>query len=159
MVKRIELKCLECGISHFKLKCQLGRGRGKFCSKDCANKHRQHGKTIKCVLCGNEFYRRFGEQKNYIKRFCSKECYTNERILNAKKTTYLKTGAKHIHIIVAEKALKRPLLKGEVVHHIDEDKHNNNIDNLAVLPSQQIHAKVHFGKYNFDKYKLINLIK
>lgn len=159
MVKRIELKCLECGVSHFKLKCQLGRGRGKFCSKDCANKNRQNGDSVKCIFCGNEFYRRFGEQKKAINKFCSKDCYSNDRILKAKKTTYLKNGAIHKHILVAEKALKRKLKKGEIVHHIDEDRKNNNINNLAVLPSQTIHAKVHFGNYNFEKYKLINLIK
>jgi len=43
-------------------------------------------------------------------------------------------------------------------HHIDGNRKNNSIENLAVLPSQKIHAKIHFGNYNFEKYKLINLI-
>ena len=157
--ERVELKCLNCGENHFKLQCQIGRGRGKFCSKLCANKHRQSGTIIKCVLCEVEFYRRFGDQKKAINQFCSKECYSNNRIINSKKTTYLKEGAKHKHIIVAEKTLNRSLKKGEVVHHIDNDKKNNNIENLAVLPSQSIHAKVHFSNYNFDEYRLVNMIK
>lgn len=158
MSERIKLTCLECGKTHEKLQCQLTRGRGKFCSKKCANKHRQHGQTQKCAFCGTEFYRRFGELNKAVIRFCSKECYTNNRILKAKKTTYLKSGATHIHILVCEKALGRKLKDGETVHHIDEDKKNNLITNLAVLPSQAIHAKVHFGNFNFDKYKLVNLI-
>lgn len=158
MKTRKELLCLHCGEKHYKLDCQLKKGRGKFCSKDCANKYRQNGSAINCVFCKTEFYRRFGEQKGLVNQFCSKECYSNERILSAKKTTYLKEGGRHIHILVAEKALKRSLNKGEIVHHIDENRKNNNIENLAVLPSQSIHAKVHFGNYDFEKYKLINLI-
>lgn len=156
---RIELICLECGNKHLKLECQLKKGRGKFCSKICANKNRQVGRTIKCLFCEKEFYRRASEEKRNVLQFCSNECYFNNRILNAKKTTYLKEGSVHRHILVAEKALNRKLNKGEIVHHIDEDKKNNNIENLAVLPSQSIHAKVHFGNYNFDKYRLINLIQ
>ena len=156
--ERLTLSCLNCNGIHYKLPCQMQKGRGKFCSKECANKHRQHGTTTNCEFCGNEFYRRFGERKKAVSQFCSKECYSNDRVLNAKKTTYLKIGARHIHIIVAELALKRPLAVGEVVHHIDENKKNNSIENLAVLPSQTIHAKVHFGKYDFEQYKLTNLI-
>ena len=157
MKERIKLNCLRCGKEHLKLDCQLNKGRGKFCSKECANKHRQHGKIIKCALCSNEFYRAFGEQKRAINYFCSKGCYFNSRIVKAKKTTYLKVGGTHIHILVAEKVLNRKLRKGEIVHHIDEDRKNNSIENLAVLPSQNIHAKIHFGNYNFEKYKLTNL--
>lgn len=159
MANRIKLKCIQCGRSHSKLACQLKRGRGKFCSRECANKNRQNGLTVNCSFCGVDFYRRFGEQKRAVNQFCSKECYSNNRILNSKKTTYPKTGSKHTHIIVAEKALNRSLIEGEVIHHIDHNRKNNSIENLAVLPSQKIHARVHFGKFDFEKYKLINIIK
>jgi hypothetical protein len=158
-LEKKELNCLYCGNKHYKLDCQLTRGRGKFCSKDCANKYRNNGSIIKCEFCETEFYRRFGEQKKAISKFCSKECYSNDRILNAKKTTYLKYDNRHRHIVVVEKAINRPIKKGEVVHHIDNNKHNNELSNLALLPSQSIHAKVHFGNFDFEKYKLTNLIK
>ncbi|WP_417444616.1 HNH endonuclease [Joostella sp.] len=76
-----------------------------------------------------------------------------------KPTTYPKTGGVHEHRIVAEIVLKRRLNKYEVVHHIDENKHNNSVENLAVLPNQNVHALVHFSDYNFDEYKLLNLSK
>jgi hypothetical protein len=60
--------------------------------------------------------------------------------------------------VIAEIALGRKLDSEEIVHHIDEDKHNNLIENLAILPSQEIHARVHFGNYDFDRYRLINII-
>lgn len=158
MKQRKELLCLECGQIHFKLECQLTRGRGKFCSRECANKHRQHRSVVVCTFCKHEFLRRFGEQGISITQFCSTKCYSNYRLLKSKKTTYLKCGKKHIHILIAEKSLNRKLTNGEVVHHIDGDRHNNSIHNLAILPSQNIHAKIHFGNYDFEKHKLINLM-
>lgn len=57
--------------------------------------------------------------------------------------TYTKTYGRHTHRIVAEQILGRPLMKGEVVHHIDGDKRNNDPSNLMVFKSQAEHAKYH----------------
>lgn len=50
-----------------------------------------------------------------------------------------------IHREVATKKLGRPLTKDEVVHHIDEIKHNNHPDNLLVFQSLADHARFHAG--------------
>ena len=52
-------------------------------------------------------------------------------------------GYVYQHILVAEEGLGRPLEPGEVVHHLDGDKHNNVFENLMVLPSQSEHARLH----------------
>ena len=57
--------------------------------------------------------------------------------------TYTKTFGRHTHRIVAEQMLGRKLLSGEVVHHIDEDKRNNDPKNLIVFASQSEHAAHH----------------
>lgn len=51
--------------------------------------------------------------------------------------------------IVVEEHLKRKLNDDEIVHHIDENPENNNIDNLMVLTRKE-HGKLHMQKY-FDK--------
>lgn len=57
--------------------------------------------------------------------------------------TYTKTFGVHTHRLAAEKMIGRKLRKGEVVHHIDEDKRNNHPLNLMVFASQAEHVKWH----------------
>lgn len=47
------------------------------------------------------------------------------------------------HRIVAEQLVGRVLRDEEVVHHIDEKKDNNTVENLIVFVSQDDHARFH----------------
>lgn len=67
---------------------------------------------------------------------------------------YIKYRQIHLHRIVAEEKLGRPLLKGEIVHHIDGNKKNNSIDNIHVFSSQSEHAKHHFSEYWKNKKEI-----
>ena len=67
----------------------------------------------------------------------------NARLNTGKGKTYTKTYGRHTHRIVAEQKLGRPLKPGEVVHHIDGNKRNNNPENIMVFASQALHAKWH----------------
>lgn len=58
--------------------------------------------------------------------------------------TYRKFLGRHEHRVVAEMKLGRPLRPGEIVHHIDGNYRNNAPDNLAVLPSQAEHNRIHW---------------
>lgn len=49
---------------------------------------------------------------------------------------------KMIHRLVMEKFIGRELFSHEVVHHIDGDKSNNSIDNLALMTTSA-HARLH----------------
>jgi len=46
------------------------------------------------------------------------------------------------HRRAAERKIGRPLQPGEVVHHVDEDKANNNAPNLDVTP-RSVHTAEH----------------
>lgn len=55
---------------------------------------------------------------------------------------YVKDGGRHQHRVVAERMLGRPLFKGEIVHHKDGNKKNNDPANLAVMTQAQ-HMREH----------------
>ncbi len=91
--------------------------------------------------------RRYGDA-NYLtpeqkRRQSSREAQPTLGLL--KETTYPKLLGRHEHRRAAEEKLGRPLVKGEIVHHIDGNKHNNHPDNLEVM-SQSEHAKEHWPK-------------
>ena len=54
-------------------------------------------------------------------------------------------GYVYIHQLQAEKKLGRKLRRGECVHHIDENKYNNDLDNLIVFKTIADHTAFHRG--------------
>lgn len=46
------------------------------------------------------------------------------------------------HRLVAEQKIGRPLQRNEVVHHINHIRHDNNPENLDVLESGSVHARI-----------------
>lgn len=119
-----------------------------------------------CDECGTEIKMPPSRFKNAKNHFCSRKCHmvfmnrelnptrmtddVREKIRNARLGTgegksYEKTYGRHTHRIVAEQKLGRSLKKGEVVHHIDGNKRNNDPSNLMVI-TQSEHCALHFRK-------------
>ena len=140
-----------------------------FCDKECRRKY--HNRDLICPVCHKSFVRATCSLSKI--NFCSIECtkvFTSQRMtdmneaLNPSRMTpstrkklreagikegaksYPKLYGKHEHRVVAAKKLGRSLKKGEVVHHIDGDKRNNNPINLMVFKSQAEHAKWHYNE-------------
>lgn len=53
------------------------------------------------------------------------------------------TGYVLQHVLVAERAIGRPLPAGAVVHHVDGDGSNNEPANLVVCQDRAYHALIH----------------
>ncbi len=107
-----------------------GNTDAKYCSRLCACRDRntkEHQKKAGKI----------GALHNILKRG------------TGRKDVYVKENGQHQHRRVAEKIIGRKLKKSEIVHHIDENKHNNNPSNLKIW-NQSEHEKYH-GKKLYKK--------
>ena len=48
-----------------------------------------------------------------------------------------------LHVLIAERAMGKPLPPGAVVHHVDGNRANNEGRNLVVCPDQKYHILLH----------------
>lgn len=72
------------------------------------------------------------------------ECFKESQKTGFKKNNYRSSPgyANCQHRFIAESVLGRSLSKNEVVHHVDEDPRNNELENLWVVSRHQ-HNKLH----------------
>lgn len=119
--------CDECGASISMPSSQFKRSKNHFCSRQCH-----------MIFMNRELNptRMTDEVKEKLR---------TARLGTGEGKTYSKTYGRHTHRVVAEEMLGRPLEKGEIVHHIDGNKRNNNPENLMIM-TQAEHCRVHFRK-------------
>lgn len=160
-------KCSRC--SKDKPESKFGK-RGKYLASwcnECRSESRKKPRHLwvkrprkekvakRCVVCHTVFIPRKQDSE-----FCSKSCareypigfrkvwksgYVYIKVSNT-KNAHVDWVKEHRHVM--SKHIGRPLIKTEVVHHIDGDTTNNSIDNL-VLTSQSTHrSKYHDNPEN-----------
>lgn len=141
--------------------------RIKFCSRECASswnmnpEQRGQGRTriVQCETCGADFKRQHVDQVH-----CSHKCFTDQNIgpRNNKYEGYLlhdvrgykrysdshpKYPGKYVHQVIWDEAYPDAPCAHcggtkTVVHHVDENKSNNSLENLLGLCAP-CHARLH----------------
>lgn len=145
-----DLICRNCSREFHIKPAMVRRGGGKHCSRVCREEARS-GKVIPCHWCSKKVYksRKYIWNTGYL--FCSKKCslaYLASSHLQENHPNW--TGGKHSY----RTNLKRLAMKAScelcavldieilVVHHIDCNRNNNQISNLAWL-CHNCHFLVH----------------
>jgi hypothetical protein len=117
----------------------------KQCSVHGCNKPAKGGSQGMCGMHAQRV-RRYGDP-NYVTPEAQRRANSRKaqlvRVAEVKPTTYRKLHGRHEHRVIAEQMLGRPLMRNEIVHHIDGNKHNNDPSNLQVM-TQSEHVREHW---------------
>ena len=118
-----------------------------FCSRACRYGHRQNRVVLLCRRCNEPFERKLSEVlKVPHSEWCSRKCW--KIAARAKCKSYPKVGSRHVHRVVAEQMLGRPLQQHEIVHHKDENRKNFSRRNLSITTRRE-HSRHHStGKHH-----------
>lgn len=131
----------------------IKKGWGKYCSTTCQYKGRRNGKYVSCFGCEKEIYRTkrdLGRSKSK-KYFCTKSCQTNWRnsvFVGPKHANYTTGIFSYRSVLTRHKVpqicclCKTKDTRVLAVHHIDKNRLNNKLENLAWL-CHNCHFLVH----------------
>lgn len=126
----ITIKCLQCGID---IKIYPSRlGRKKYCSRNCKGKNCKnifksgHTTNVGKLRNGGIYNHAAGYIHIYSPDHPNKDC----------------RGYVPEHVLVMEKKIGRYIIKPEVVHHINEIKSDNRIENLLLFKNNSEHIKI-----------------
>lgn len=103
--------------------------------------------TLICPNCKREFKRKqCYATKDKKHNYCSVKCSNSMRTIYKGEDKDDNTVNRRNYGRIARKVYEanvRKLNKGEVIHHIDGNITNNDLDNLMVFPSNAEHIKYH----------------
>lgn len=142
-------KCEWCGGLFSKCPSYFKNRPGRFCSKNCELKQRSkewsENNPMQYIDNSGEKNPMWGKQGwNYDPNGAPRHDGYYRITVNGKRVL------KHRYLM--EKKLGRKLSDDEIVHHIDGDNTNNNLDNLKVL-TQSEHCKNHRENGRFVSLK------
>jgi len=143
--RKVEKECKFCG-GNLQLNNTRDIQRKNFCSRKCVAKFLwkkgiYHGMHLTQKTKEKMRQSKINLLKTGWKPLGWKKYITEPRISHR---GYRFLGAKREHQLIMENYLKRKLLRGEVIHHIDSNKLNNQLDNLKLMNRSE-HMKLHIS--------------
>jgi len=139
------VRCKQCKEPFYTKPSWIKLGYGKYCSSSCQYAGRKTGKVIACFLCQKTAYRPKKQltKSKSKKYFCSKSCQTiwRNQLFKGEQHPNWKEG-KHIdyrglmskYLVKAVCRLcKERDTRVLCVHHLDQNRKNNTIENLVWL--------------------------
>ena len=135
------LDCKRCGKPFKAYHSKIVRGRAKYCSKACSDKSfiGKHFSPSTELKKGVNPPHPIGDYARGKKPWNYKGFWRNDqgyKIVN---------GRVREHRLVVEKVIGRELHTFEVVHHVNEIRDDNRIENLMVFRSNTAHLRYHRG--------------
>lgn len=141
----------------------LLKGHGKYCSRRCCYQGERGGKEVECFICKISTYKSPQQLRRSKsgKYFCSKSCQTvwrNTIVFIGPRPTNWKDGEHTYRGIMLRSRVpqicKRCGLNDKrvlAVHHIDKNRKNNEVNNLAWL-CHNCHFLIHHDKEEWGKF-------
>ena len=130
------LICKECGQER-----EVGRRLCRSCNSKRIMEYPRYMWTKICEACKSEF--EAGRKNQKICRNCYRDMQCTKSLTkNTNQYIWRISGKKHEHRAIAEEILGRLLKTNEVVHHLNDDPKDNQLENLLVL-DRRIHGKLH----------------
>jgi hypothetical protein len=157
------VRCKVCSKEFYGKPYFLKIGQAKYCSSVCQYKASKKGKIVSCFLCEKKVYRAVKKltKSKSGKFFCGKSCQTiwrNQEFVGSKHHNWKNGLFAYRSVLVRNNIPKFCNLcksKDERVlatHHIDKDRKNNKVSNLAWL-CHNCHFLVHHHKAEALKFK------
>lgn len=151
----MKTNCSICGNEVDRRPVYVKAGHSIYCSKECSKEGKTLGKLCNCANCGKEVYRTSTalSKSKSGNIFCSKSCaatinnhITKSGCNNINWVSGMSTYAKLAFSTYKPQCsicgfTERPALQ---VHHINEIRTDNTIDNLIILCANH-HCMVHYG--------------
>jgi len=145
---RVSKICLNCG-DEFSVP-QYRENTAKFCSKSCNGNWVSENKStfMDCDVCGKT-YRRANSHLGYIKNTCSMKCRgiasRTEAPISKDYPSVRKWMKRRNMIKSCGRCGYDQYVEILVVHHIDRNRENNDLNNLEVL-CPNCHAVEHYSE-------------
>lgn len=150
--------CPVCNKKFERLACNT-KNATPCCSKKCANMKMRRGKYYLCIVCGKKVYRRPGVLHKVV--CCSIGCrdaylsesfrgsngsnWKGEKRRTKKVVRQQGGGQQYEYRSIVEKEIGRKLLPTEVVHHVNRNPQDNEVENLELFQTSGEHLSRHSG--------------